>query len=217
LVNANRLQNVEMPQANTDQAIQGTKLSTWQPVSVSHPRATISHIQGGPQMTDELRGYGSDLTKSAILRQMGGNELDTSTFPTDESLGLKSTKSNGTLDALLGYGSTAAGLLSALGIGGGTGAGAGAGAAAGAAWPGSGTQMTSLTAPTTTASTGSSGTGMLSSLFGGGTSTGLGGNAAWLAEELKKALMGQGMFAGGGGPYDDPNYDQNGNPLPPRN
>lgn len=128
LVNANRLQGIEQPQANTNQAIQGTKLSTWQPVSVTHPRANIPTITGGPQMTDELRQYGSDLTKSAILRQMGGNKIDTSTFPSDEELGMKSTKSNGTLDSILGYGSTAAGILGTIlpKLTGGAAAGAGA-------------------------------------------------------------------------------------------
>ncbi len=115
MVNANRLQNIEQPMANANQARLGNLLSSFQPVSVSHPRANIPTVSGGPQMTPELRQMGTALANSALQRQMSGNPIDTSTFPSDEELGLtNNTKGGGFLDTLLGVGSTAAGIGSLI-------------------------------------------------------------------------------------------------------
>jgi hypothetical protein len=159
LVNAGRLSGIEQPAANARQTQIGSLMSSFQPVSVTHPRATIPTITGGPQMTPEMRQMGSELTRSALLRQMGGNQLNTGTFPSDSDLGMTGTKPNGTLDTLIGGAPTVASILSLL---------LGKKPAAGAAGAGglvSGAPTTELLAPQTP------GTGLS---VGGGGSTGAG-------------------------------------------
>lgn len=129
MVNANRLQNIEQPSANASQVQRGTVMNTFQPVSISHPRANIPTISGGPQMTPEMRNMGSELVNSALKRQMGGNQIDTSMFP--EDMGTGGSGGGSFLDTLLAGATPAAGILGLLknaGIGGG-GASAGATAA----------------------------------------------------------------------------------------
>lgn len=143
LVNAGRLQNIEQPAANLQQATRGSVLSSWKPVSVGATSVPYGQnvsgpikptITGGPSMTPELQQLGSQVTRDALSRQLGGNKLDTGTFPSDADLGLGALPESGVLDKILGVGSTAASLLGALAkpaagaIPGGTAAGA-AGAA----------------------------------------------------------------------------------------
>jgi hypothetical protein len=115
LVNANRLAGIEQPAANLAQATRGSMLSTFQPVSVSHPRANIPTITGGATITPELRQLASQVTKDALQRQMSGNPIDTSSFPTDAELGLTdNTKGGGWLGKLLGIATPAVGIMSIL-------------------------------------------------------------------------------------------------------
>ena len=143
LVNANRLQNIEQPQANLNQATQGTMLSTWKPVSVGATSVPYGQntngpvkptITGGPSMTPQLQGLGAQVSKDAMSRQLAGNPVNTSTFPSDSQLGMTPMPEASWVDKLLGYGSTATSILGALGksglIGGGAAAPAG-GAGAG--------------------------------------------------------------------------------------
>jgi len=117
LVNASRLKNVEQPNANMSQAGAGSLMSTWQPVSVgstSVPYGTNTNgpvrntISGGPSITPEMRGVGDSVAKSALSRQLGGNTMDTSLFPSDSALGLGEMPESSWLDKILGYGSLAA-------------------------------------------------------------------------------------------------------------
>lgn len=123
LVNAGRLQNIEQPAANLQQATRGSALSSWKPVSVGATSVPYGQnvsgpikptITGGPSMTPELQQLGSQVTRDALSRQLGGNKLDTGTFPSDADLGLGALPESGVLDKILGVGSTAASLLGAL-------------------------------------------------------------------------------------------------------
>ena len=127
LVNASRLKNVEQPSANLSQAGQGSLMSTWQPVSVGStpvPYGTNTNgpvrntISGGPSITPEMRGTGDSVAKAAMARQLAGNTMDTSLFPSDSALGLGEMPQSSWLDKLLGYGSlatTGASLIPGLG------------------------------------------------------------------------------------------------------
>jgi len=124
LVNSNRLQNIEMPNSNLDQGTRGSVLSTWQPVSVgqtsvpygSHTNGPVRPtITGGPSITPELRQLGGQVTKDALSRQMAGNPINTSTFPSDDALGMNAMPKSGVMDKLLGYGGMATSILGTLG------------------------------------------------------------------------------------------------------
>jgi hypothetical protein len=139
MVNANRLQNIEQPSANMSQAGKGALMSTWQPMSITPASvpygqntngALLPKITGGPSMTPEMRQTGDSAMKAALQRQLAGNPINTSMFPSDSELGLNGLPKESTLDKILGYGSTATsilGLLGKAGVFGGTGAGAGTG------------------------------------------------------------------------------------------
>jgi hypothetical protein len=138
IVNAARLRNIEQPEANARQMARGSLWSSWQPVTLTHPRATLVNVGGGPSVTQGMRDMGQSLMSSSLSRQQGGNPIDTSIFPSDASLGLTGSGSGGGswIDSLLGagtIGSAAYGLLRNAGIVGGpaaatTGTAGGAGA-----------------------------------------------------------------------------------------
>lgn len=138
MVNAGRLQNIEQPQANMDQATRGTMLSTWKPVSVGSSSVPYGQntsgpvrptITGGPSMTPELQQFGGQVAKDAMARQLGGN-VNSSTFPSDSQLGMTPMPEASRLDKILGYAATGSSILGAAGkaglFGGGTAAPAGA-------------------------------------------------------------------------------------------
>jgi len=188
LVNAGRLQNIEQPAANLSQAKEGSRVSTWQPVKVtsgSVPYGTNTNgpvrgsIAGGSTMTPELRQLGAQVTRDALARQMGGNALDTSTFPSDSELGLNALPTSSWLDKLLGGASAGASIAGAF-------AKPTAGAVAGAGGPG-------ITAGSTTFTPGAAGASSNIPMPGfgqGNPST----SAGWysLLELLKQMQQGQG-------------------------
>ena len=106
LVNANRLQNVEQPAANLSQAGRGSLMSTWQPMNITPASvpygsqtngAVMPTNSGGPSITPEMRQTGDSVAKAAMARQLGGNKLDTSTFPSDEALGMNAMPTSSVL------------------------------------------------------------------------------------------------------------------------
>lgn len=144
MVNAGRLQNIEQPTANLNQATQGTMLSTWKPYSVTPASVPYGQntngavkptITGGPSMTPELQQMGGQVAKDAMARQLGGN-VNTSTFPSDAQLGMTPMPEASWLDKILGYAATGTSLLGAAGkaglLGGGSAAPAGGAGVAGA-------------------------------------------------------------------------------------
>lgn len=123
MVNAGRLQNIEQPEANMDQATRGTMLSTWKPVSVGSSSVPYGQntsgpvrptISGGPSMTPELQQFGGQVAKDAMARQLGGN-VNTSTFPSDAQLGMTPMPEASWLDRIMGYASTGSSILGAAG------------------------------------------------------------------------------------------------------
>jgi hypothetical protein len=178
MVNAGRLQNIEQPQANLDQATQGTMLSTWKPYSVTPASVPYGQntngavkptVTGGPSMTPELQQMGGQVAKDAMARQLGGN-VNTSTFPSDAQLGMTPMPEASMLDKILGYAATGTSLLGAAGKMGmlGGGAAAPAGAAGSTAVPA--TMGTSTIPGAATQAPAASGTSVLDALqsFGGG-------------------------------------------------
>jgi hypothetical protein len=210
LVNANRLQNVEMPDANASQVQRGTLMSTWKPMSITAPAGVnIPTISGGPSMTPEFQQMGSELVNSALKRQLGGNKLDMTTFPSNESLGLDGgSEGSNWLDKLISGGGTAASLIAAL-RGGASSLGGGATAATatnsiyGSGLPGAG--MEGLTDPISTApmpwETGGADTASKIKLpgFGGGTpGASVNGLQSWMNEmQLNGVGLGPNPFGDG--------------------
>ena len=188
LVNAGRLQNIEQPSANMDQATRGSVLSTWKPYtytsgSVPYGSKTSGPIRGssagGPTMTPELQQLGAQVTRDALARQLAGNTLDTSTFPSDSELGLNALPTSSWLDKLLGGASAGASIAGAF-------AKPTAGAVAGAGGPG-------ITAGSTTFTPGAAGASSKIPMPGfgqGNPST----SAGWysLLQILKRMQQGQG-------------------------
>lgn len=175
LVNASRLQNIEQPAANMSQAGRGALMSTWQPMSItpgSVPAgsrtsgAVMPSISGGPSITPEMRQTGDSVMKQALQRQLGGNQINTSLFPSDEQLGLNALPKQGVLDSILQYGSMGTSILGGLSKLGLLGSGGGGVSAIGAnGVPVGGTVLAPETMPA-----GGSGASFLDKLkfFGGG-------------------------------------------------
>lgn len=217
MVNAGRLKDIEQPAANLSQVGKGSLMSTWKPMSITPASvpygsntngAVMPTITGGPSITPEMRTTGASVARTAMARQLGGNKLDTTLFPSDSDLGLNALPKTSWLDSLLGGASTATSILGGLkqaGLLGGKSSGVSAIGANGI--PQGGTTIPPETLPTT----GNSG---LFPVGGGGASGGVGGNAGWMADEFIKMLMRQGIFAGGGSPWDQPINDYSGWALP---
>lgn len=126
MVNANRLQNIEQPSANMNQASRGALMSTWQPMSITPASvpygsqtngAVMPKITGGPTITPEMRQTGEAAMKAALARLLAGNPINTSMFPSDSELGLNPLPQESTLDKILKWSSTGSSLLGALGKG----------------------------------------------------------------------------------------------------
>jgi hypothetical protein len=124
LVNASRLQNIEQPSANMSQAGRGALMSTWKPMTVtpaSVPYGSQTNgavkptIGGGPTITPEMRDTGDQVMRSALQRQISGNPVDASSFPSDSALGLNPLPTESATDKILKYGSMATSLLGAAG------------------------------------------------------------------------------------------------------
>ena len=210
IVNANRLQNIDQPSANMSQAGQGALMSTWKPMSVtpaSVPYGSNTNgavkptITGGPSITPEMRQTGEAAMKAALQRQLAGNPIS-STFPSDESLGLNALPKQSLLDSILGYGSMGAGLLAEAGkagaFGGSTASTATAAPAASMGSPGMGS-ATQGVAP--------SGSGAFMPIGGGSPGQRQPGNLLDYLREMQNQTGGYGMYAGwnpfntGGGGY----------------
>jgi hypothetical protein len=228
LVNANRLQNVEQPSANLKQAGQGSLMSTWQPVNTTPANvpygsqtngAVKPTISGGPSITPEMRATGASVASGAMNRQAAGNPLNTSLFPSDAEMGMSSLPQSSALDKILSYAGLGTSIASQI-----PGLGASSVTSEASSIPttfatGNGMGGTSISGAANLPSTPAVGSNLIPPspsggvsipMAGGGGGTGVGGNGGWLAEEFLKMLMRQGMFAGGGSPWDEPVSSNNG-------